>query len=454
MDSAESPAFSVNHDQLPQFSGYKALENSKRQIRLLSISPCESDLSCKIVHSSLDNCPSYYALSYCWGEQCEMRPITIGVESVLLRKPVWEFLVSVKYLEKPKPIYLWLDVLCINQRDIGERNAQVKLMGDIYQTATKTYAWLGPLSPSISACLNGIDEALASDVNNAQIKRPEIAENMEATMEVPYWTRKWIIQELVFSKNVSFVCGHRSVSLDDLDQALGQKHSLSKRCSREAFKNREIFLGIRGIRSNVLKGLHTSLTSLRSLMLSFAESQCTDVRDHMYALLGMSNPNDRKMITINYRLSPLEVFLDYVSRFDTRPGRFWLEATMLTQMALRLEADVCINAIKMMESFHYSQPAFLIGKITTLNRVRMFPNIDVRCNFLVDGDMDLVAQNCNSIYEVFISDMNNVSYGPVLLYSDVKILPDDLCVEATRPFVIRKTGDDVSVIGIIEDLPC
>ena len=37
----------------------------------------------------------------------------------------------------------WIDSLCINQEDVFERNAQVRMMGDIYETAAFVVTWLG-----------------------------------------------------------------------------------------------------------------------------------------------------------------------------------------------------------------------------------------------------------------------------------------------------------------------
>jgi hypothetical protein len=38
---------------------------------------------------------------------------------------------------------LWVDQISINQNDIPERNAQIKLMNDIYKNVTHVLAWLG-----------------------------------------------------------------------------------------------------------------------------------------------------------------------------------------------------------------------------------------------------------------------------------------------------------------------
>ena len=37
----------------------------------------------------------------------------------------------------------WVDAICINQADIDERSAQVKIMKIIYESADTVFAWLG-----------------------------------------------------------------------------------------------------------------------------------------------------------------------------------------------------------------------------------------------------------------------------------------------------------------------
>jgi hypothetical protein len=50
-----------------------------------------------------------------------------------------------------EPIIIWIDFLCINQSDTGEKCWQVALMGNIYRQAQKVIAWLGPADDSSNA---------------------------------------------------------------------------------------------------------------------------------------------------------------------------------------------------------------------------------------------------------------------------------------------------------------
>jgi hypothetical protein len=51
---------------------YRALDNSRNEIRVLRICPnvYEADIECHMTHISLDgeSLPEYYALSYTWGD--------------------------------------------------------------------------------------------------------------------------------------------------------------------------------------------------------------------------------------------------------------------------------------------------------------------------------------------------------------------------------------------------
>src|SRR3954470_16989099 len=40
--------------------------------------------------------------------------------------------------------YLWVDMVCINQGDVHERNAQIRIMGRIFESARTVFGWLGP----------------------------------------------------------------------------------------------------------------------------------------------------------------------------------------------------------------------------------------------------------------------------------------------------------------------
>ena len=78
----------------------------------------------------------YVALSYVWGDPNKTREIFVNGKSVQVTKNLES---ALRILRDKLPVRLgvrlWVDALCINQKDVKERNAQVQRMLDIYEKA-------------------------------------------------------------------------------------------------------------------------------------------------------------------------------------------------------------------------------------------------------------------------------------------------------------------------------
>ncbi|OJD34667.1 heterokaryon incompatibility protein or allele [Diplodia corticola] len=122
---------------------YPPLDQLLRQIRLIRLHPAspEDPIECSIYVASLNNNPEYEALSYAWGEAGG------GVEIQLNGKP---FTISICLSSALRHIrneaetrVLWVDALCINQQDYGEKEHQVKIMGMVYRKCKIGLLWIG-----------------------------------------------------------------------------------------------------------------------------------------------------------------------------------------------------------------------------------------------------------------------------------------------------------------------
>jgi hypothetical protein len=89
----------------------------------------------------LSDNPVYEALSYVWGEESSQYFVWLAG----YRHRVTENLHRALYQLRPSSGHrtLWIDALCINQKDNEERNEQVQKMRNIYSQATKVVVWLG-----------------------------------------------------------------------------------------------------------------------------------------------------------------------------------------------------------------------------------------------------------------------------------------------------------------------
>jgi hypothetical protein len=139
-----SLAFQDSSDQRQHFFGYKPLNKTTKEIRILSFLPggIEDAIICRLEHRALDQASPFHALSYVWGEAGATQPITVDGERLEIRESLWWFLHSLRALMQGV-LNVWLDIVCINQQDEEEKNFQVSMMGDIFSSAESVLAWLG-----------------------------------------------------------------------------------------------------------------------------------------------------------------------------------------------------------------------------------------------------------------------------------------------------------------------
>src|SRR5690625_1839760 len=103
---------------------------------------------------SMDNLPKYVTLSYTWGapqdgsdggEYGQKSPIRVNDQSFLVLRNLFEALQGLhrRWNFEDDTQHLWIDAICINQHDLGERAAQVGIMDQVYKRSSTTAIWLG-----------------------------------------------------------------------------------------------------------------------------------------------------------------------------------------------------------------------------------------------------------------------------------------------------------------------
>lgn len=121
---------------------YQQLEPDKREIRLLHIKPgvWTDEISCDLTTVSLDDNPKYAALSYVWGNATATERIALCDEPFDITVNLAAALRRLRRGEET--VVIWADAVCINQKDVHERNKQVEMMAEIYTTCTEVIVWL------------------------------------------------------------------------------------------------------------------------------------------------------------------------------------------------------------------------------------------------------------------------------------------------------------------------
>jgi hypothetical protein len=123
---------------------------------------------------------------------------------------------------------LWADAICINQEDIVERNHQVQLMRDIYRSAELVVAWLGEEKDESDLAMDMIEnwaKYLTVPIEEVLEKMPNAFDNkaweaVQCLFKRTYWTRTWVVQEIVFSSEALLMCGSNVMAWTNLTNAI------------------------------------------------------------------------------------------------------------------------------------------------------------------------------------------------------------------------------------------
>lgn len=138
------------YEDLPEHSGKKI------SIRALALFPgaAGDPLQCQlraVVLDDVGNAPACETLSYCWGDHPETELININGQDFNVRPNLEAALRHLRRTDRTR--MLWADAICINQKNIPERNYHVSIMSLIYRQAERVVVWLGEASDTTEEAL-------------------------------------------------------------------------------------------------------------------------------------------------------------------------------------------------------------------------------------------------------------------------------------------------------------
>lgn len=125
-DKREQPPFQALNSDL------------RRSVRLLYMLPSlghDEPLRGRLMPVSLDTLPKFDALSYTWGDSRSTREVLIAGQQVNVTDNLHRILQTMCAQSQGQTPALWVDVVCINQRNPTERHHQVTLIGNMFRSA-------------------------------------------------------------------------------------------------------------------------------------------------------------------------------------------------------------------------------------------------------------------------------------------------------------------------------
>jgi hypothetical protein len=248
--------------------------------------------------------PPFQALSYTWGSDLQKKPLLLDYETFSVSKSLWAFLSS----SHVGLGWWWIDQICIDQQDEEERNAQVSIMAQIFNQASAVVVWLDDITETtcqtfaveIASISHGSWNSAVPHSHRSSLVDQAVSEFFDHR----YWSRIWIIQELMYANEVHVTFGANRVTMRDLELLMEERVNWGQ--------------GIPGghgpwliERATALsKDVPHQLWRLDDLVHSLDDTSCTDQRDIIYGIQGILEPHFRQ--EVDYSKTCHEVFIDAV----------------------------------------------------------------------------------------------------------------------------------------------
>ena len=266
---------------------------------------------------------------------------------------------------------IWIDALCINQRDDAEKMQQVSLMGRIFSEAAEVLIWLPDRGEQLQYVeeetqasagaeqeddtvsveaglhalqkladdrhfheLGGADECRSSDCPSIELAScsgswRSTLKSLCIWMDVPWFQRTWTVQEVVLARHATLLCGSYSLPWATVTEAWMNWNVHMDSCCLECvfdltpddyhllhrFSEQVLFLV-------QAAGRFRSGQDLLTALLRFRANKSSDDRDKIYGLLGLQSGEKTMSIRPDYTLSLRQVFVKTAADLMTQQG--WL----------------------------------------------------------------------------------------------------------------------------------
>lgn len=163
--------------------------------------------------------------------------------------------------------------------------------------ASKVYAWLGPAGGGSDWLFEYLDSCRPSpdtfEQNSPDRDDPRVRDVVDTLLHRDYWSRIWIVQEIVMAREVEIMCGSKTIEWDELEVV----------CRGHDDEPERIFSRLQYARENI----GSEDLNLYDAMIRFGQMGCQERHDHVYALLGLvtdySNQSEESRFAIDYATS-------------------------------------------------------------------------------------------------------------------------------------------------------
>ncbi|KAI0553521.1 heterokaryon incompatibility protein-domain-containing protein [Xylaria curta] len=258
-------------------------EDSIRILRLLP-GRAGDPIQVQIQHASLSTEQEYMAVSYAWGNRMALR--TIICEGKRIQIPI-NLCRALTYMRHPlHPIHLWVDAICINQKDEVEKSRQVRRMRNIFMKAKKVTVWLGQdIRQSAKGVFQTMNAMTKQDFQAVPSPEDLFWRDVERLFRKKWFSRLWCLQEVILAADADVQWGTEVASWKTVGETATWIRScpvqLLRRSATEGANNAHL---MHMLGDDLKQNKLVSFLELLALSWKFKSS---DRRDKVYGLLGV-----------------------------------------------------------------------------------------------------------------------------------------------------------------------
>jgi hypothetical protein len=310
--------------------------SSRGSIRLLKLLPAKArdpKITCILEeHNFKEKSVEFEALSWSWGVDAWDARIIIRRNNEDFYFNVPQSLLSCLTALRSRRAYklIWVDAICINQDQMFEKNHQIPMMPEIYGRARRVDIWIGDADTDSKTAIDFIkNEILRLQHFDELFDDPQSTTKWVALGNLltrPWFSRRWVIQEIVLAKEAMIYCGKESIMWNDFADAvqLFVKVETATRKVSEVMKKDPKFYRVpnwfdyvSALGASHLVETTTSLfritkhrtrqpvPSLEYLVSKLSTFDCSEPRDTIYALVAIARDTNPIAIEDIHERSPL-----------------------------------------------------------------------------------------------------------------------------------------------------
>lgn len=308
------------------------------EIRILTLLPgkLNQPLQGSLTVLSLAAHRPFKAVSYAWGDPSARETLRLRDGSIAITHSLRGALR--RFRNDQQPVDLWVDQVCINQRDLSEQGHQVSIMSRIYSQAEEVLAWLGESKPTdvlafwaVKALAMSLEKGKSLDIytpkqaqvllvetlrgeaekarstlrcpccdesipngSEGSVRTLDAVQSIRKLMRRPYFDRLWPVQEVALSNAVTYYCGQHHIEFGCLYWIV------------ELLCQTQLCLPTFSIRLGQFSLLENACrvrSSVLETIIETAEFAVSEPRDRIFAIRPLTSETDDALLIPDYTIA-------------------------------------------------------------------------------------------------------------------------------------------------------